>query len=173
MIEIPPDVVAGWPAPNYANAETKGAALPTIVILFYALAAFALGVRLYDKIKISRRFFAEDYLIILTMVSLALLSLNQLTCLTYYSRFRLRWSQLLCCCPNGNTSSTDIHGMYLHSIPDQEISSVLSILFVSVWHQHLFGYRFLPSTGASSPIQNHGFTRTSFTLQCLSPLGWQ
>ncbi|OJJ62486.1 hypothetical protein ASPSYDRAFT_196211 [Aspergillus sydowii CBS 593.65] len=68
MIEIPPDVVAGWPAPNYANAETKGAALPTIVILFYALAAFALGVRLYDKIKISRRFFAEDYLIILTMI---------------------------------------------------------------------------------------------------------
>lgn len=82
MIEIPPDVVAGWPAPNYANAETKGAALPTIVILFYALAAFALGVRLYDKIKISRRFFAEDYLIILTMVSPALLLLNQLTCLS-------------------------------------------------------------------------------------------
>lgn len=69
MIEIPPDVVAGWPAPNYANPETKGPALPTIVILFYALAAVALAVRLYDKVRISRRFFVEDYLIIVTMVS--------------------------------------------------------------------------------------------------------
>jgi hypothetical protein len=69
MIEIPPDVVAGWPAPNYAHPETKGPALPTIVLLFYVLASFGLGVRLYDKLKISQRFFAEDYLIILAMVS--------------------------------------------------------------------------------------------------------
>ncbi|KAE8135958.1 hypothetical protein BDV38DRAFT_272437 [Aspergillus pseudotamarii] len=68
MIEIPPEIVAGWPAPNYANPETKGPALPTIVLLFFALAAVALSVGLYDKLKISRRFFAEDYLIILAMV---------------------------------------------------------------------------------------------------------
>lgn len=69
MIEIPSNVVAGWPAPNYAHPETKGAALPTIVLLFYVLASFALGVRLYDKLKTSQCFFAEDYLIISAIVS--------------------------------------------------------------------------------------------------------
>lgn len=69
MIEIPPHIVAEWPAPNYAHPETKGPALPTVVLLFYVLAFFALCLRLYDKLKISRRFFAEDYLIILAMVS--------------------------------------------------------------------------------------------------------
>ncbi|KAF7621031.1 hypothetical protein F9C07_2282836 [Aspergillus flavus] len=68
MVEIPSDVVAGWPAPNYADPETKGPALPTIVLLFYVLATSALSVRLYDKLKISRQFFAEDYLIILSIV---------------------------------------------------------------------------------------------------------
>ena len=81
MIEIPPNIVAGWPAPNYTNPETKGPALPTIVILFYVLAVFALSVRLYDKFKISQQFFAEDYLIMLTMVSRISILLNRLNCL--------------------------------------------------------------------------------------------
>lgn len=69
MLEIPSDIVSGWPVPNYAHPETKGPALPTIVLLFFVLASFALGVRLYDKFKISQRLFAEDCLIILAMVS--------------------------------------------------------------------------------------------------------
>lgn len=78
MVEIPSDVVAGWPAPNYADPETKGPALPTIVLLFYVLATFALSVRLYDKLKISRQFFAEDYLIILSIVRPTCILPNQL-----------------------------------------------------------------------------------------------
>lgn len=34
MIEIPSNVVAVWPASNYANCETKGPALSAIVVHF-------------------------------------------------------------------------------------------------------------------------------------------
>jgi hypothetical protein len=117
MIEIPPDVVAGWPTPYYANPNTKGPALPTIVLTFYILAVLALHIRLYDKLRTSRRLFCDDYLIIIAMVSPAFVLFNQLVCLLIlWPRFPLRWSQLLFCCLNGDFYSTDTFGTYPHSI---------------------------------------------------------
>lgn len=68
MIEIPPGVVANWPAPDLAHPETKGPALPIIVFLLYFLTAFALGFRIWGRIKASQRLCIEDSLVIIAMV---------------------------------------------------------------------------------------------------------
>jgi hypothetical protein len=68
MIEIPPSIVANWPAPDLAHPETKGPALPIVVLLLYFTAAFILGIRLLGKQKPSRGLCTEDGLIGIAMV---------------------------------------------------------------------------------------------------------
>jgi hypothetical protein len=67
MIAIPPSVVESWPAPA-ANPETRGPALPIIVLTFYTLASIVLCLRFYAKIRISHSVCAEDALVGLAMV---------------------------------------------------------------------------------------------------------
>ncbi|KAL2851397.1 hypothetical protein BJX68DRAFT_72168 [Aspergillus pseudodeflectus] len=67
MIAIPPSVVDNWPAPA-ANPETRGPALPIIVLTFYTLASIVLCLRFYAKIRISHSVCAEDALVGLAML---------------------------------------------------------------------------------------------------------
>jgi hypothetical protein len=68
MIEIPPSIVANWPSPDPTHPETKGPALPIVVLLLYFTTAFILGVRLWGKTKTSNGLCIEDRLVGIAMV---------------------------------------------------------------------------------------------------------
>jgi hypothetical protein len=68
MLEIPPEVVKTWPAPNYDNPETRGPGLIILVSLFFTIATFVVSVRWYTRWYITGSFGADDILILVTMV---------------------------------------------------------------------------------------------------------
>jgi hypothetical protein len=63
-----PELVAGWPKPNYINPETRGPSLYIVNSMFFGLATVAIAIRLYARIFVRRWFGFDDALVILAWV---------------------------------------------------------------------------------------------------------
>ena len=66
---VPPSVVALWPSPNYDNPETRGPELIIVGSIFLALAALAVGLRLYTRIFVRHWIGLDDILVAISLVS--------------------------------------------------------------------------------------------------------
>ncbi|PQE12112.1 integral membrane protein [Rutstroemia sp. NJR-2017a BVV2] len=63
----PPEVIASWPAPNYINPEKHGNAVIIVDAVFFPLALLILLIRIYTRIRISKSFGLDDWLIVAAM----------------------------------------------------------------------------------------------------------
>lgn len=57
------EVIASWPKPNYVNPDTRGPALTVVNIVFIVLVFIVVGLRYYTRIRITRSFGIDDYVI--------------------------------------------------------------------------------------------------------------
>jgi len=72
-MQIPPSsVLALWPSPNYRNPITHGPAIIVVLPFLLALVFIFLCIRFYTRVFITRGFGADDILILLAFVRLAL-----------------------------------------------------------------------------------------------------
>ncbi|PQE23730.1 integral membrane protein [Rutstroemia sp. NJR-2017a WRK4] len=63
----PPEVIASWPAPNYINPERHGNAVIIVDAVFFLLALLILLIRIYTRLRISKSFGLDDWLIVAAM----------------------------------------------------------------------------------------------------------
>jgi hypothetical protein len=73
MRQVPPEVVASWPKPNYINPDTRGPALVIVELITLSIALVILVLRLYVRIKIMRKTGWDDWLMVFSAVSTATL----------------------------------------------------------------------------------------------------
>ncbi|KAL2111784.1 hypothetical protein VUR80DRAFT_9346 [Thermomyces stellatus] len=59
----PPEVIAAWPAPNLANPERRGPAKTIVTVIFWAVAAAILVLRLYTRRYVSKHVGLDDLLV--------------------------------------------------------------------------------------------------------------
>jgi hypothetical protein len=68
-MRMPPlDLIASWPTPNYVDPVMRGPANIIITLIFFPLVFLIVGVRIYTRLRISRSFGADDWLILLCLV---------------------------------------------------------------------------------------------------------
>ena len=63
------EVIASWPAPNYVNPVTRGWALTVVNILFIILVFLVAGARFYTRLRITRSWGLDDWMIAISLVS--------------------------------------------------------------------------------------------------------
>ena len=63
------EIIAGWPAPNYENPVTRGSALTVVNIIFISLVFVVAGLRFYTRLRITRSFGLDDWVIAASLVS--------------------------------------------------------------------------------------------------------
>jgi hypothetical protein len=78
-MQLPPlAIIESWPAPNYVDPVTRGRANAVMNFVLYPLVCVALGIRVYTRLRISRSFGWDDWLILLSFVCLPLFDLKRL-----------------------------------------------------------------------------------------------
>jgi hypothetical protein len=65
-----PELIATWPAPNYANPEERGPALYIINSIVLLLATIAVSIRLYVRLFVRKWLGPDDGFLLLALVSL-------------------------------------------------------------------------------------------------------
>ncbi|KAM0334020.1 hypothetical protein ACHAQA_001040 [Verticillium albo-atrum] len=71
-MKTPPlDIIASWPAPNYANPETRGPAAAIVAITLLIVVTFLVAIRVYTRKVITKGFGWDDILILFAYVSTA------------------------------------------------------------------------------------------------------
>lgn len=63
------EIIAGWPTPNYENPVTRGSALTVVNIIFIILVFVVAGLRFYTRLRITRSFGLDDWVIAASLVS--------------------------------------------------------------------------------------------------------
>ena len=74
MLLPPPAVMATWPAPNYVNPQNHGAGLLIVDIVLMAVVLVVVGIRYYTRLRITKTFGPDDFLIGVALVDILLLS---------------------------------------------------------------------------------------------------
>jgi hypothetical protein len=59
-----PEVLARWPIPNYIDPPTRGSVLDIITIVLLAVTVIVVGLRVYTKLYIVKKFSLDDALIV-------------------------------------------------------------------------------------------------------------
>ncbi|KAH7348802.1 hypothetical protein BKA65DRAFT_268044 [Rhexocercosporidium sp. MPI-PUGE-AT-0058] len=68
-MQLPPaSVIISWPAPNYKDPVTTGPSNVVITCIFYPLVCVIIWIRCYTRLRISRSFGLDDWLILASMV---------------------------------------------------------------------------------------------------------
>ena len=68
-MHMPPlDLIESWPTPNYVDPVMRGPANIVITVIFFPLVLLIVGVRIYTRLRISRSFGADDWLILSCLV---------------------------------------------------------------------------------------------------------
>lgn len=62
------EIIDSWPAPNYVNPHTRGSALTVVNIIFIILVFFTVGARYYTRLRITRSFGLDDWVIGLSLI---------------------------------------------------------------------------------------------------------
>jgi len=61
--------IASWPAPNYVNPITRGSALTVVNIIFIILVCIVVALRYYTRLRITKSFGLDDWVIGASVVS--------------------------------------------------------------------------------------------------------
>jgi hypothetical protein len=70
-MRLPPlAVIASWPTPNYIDPTRRGWANLITNAVLYPLVCVALFIRVFTRLRISRSFGVDDWLILVAIVSL-------------------------------------------------------------------------------------------------------
>ncbi|KAK0118629.1 hypothetical protein ONS95_007513 [Cadophora gregata] len=68
-MQMPPtSVIISWPRPNYKDPVTTGPATVITTCIFYPMVCIIIGLRCYTRLRISRSFGWDDWLILTAMV---------------------------------------------------------------------------------------------------------
>jgi hypothetical protein len=70
MRNIPPEVYASWPAPNYTNPQTRGPSVVIFNAVLISIVTFTVLLRLYVRAYMLRWLGIDDVFIIIALVSL-------------------------------------------------------------------------------------------------------
>ncbi len=63
------EIIASWPAPNYVNPITRGSALTVVNIIFIILVCIVVALRYYTRLRITKSFGLDDWVIGASVVS--------------------------------------------------------------------------------------------------------
>lgn len=67
-MQIQSDILASWPAPNYVNPVTRGNGVLIVNLVFFPVVILIILIRLYTRLKISKSFGLDDWLILAAML---------------------------------------------------------------------------------------------------------
>ena len=68
-MQLPPaDVLASWPTPNYVDPVARGPANLIMNVILYPLVCLAIFLRLFTRLRISKSFGVDDWLILASLV---------------------------------------------------------------------------------------------------------
>ena len=69
IMQMPPlAVIESWPLPNYVNPVTRGPANIIINLVFLPLVCLVIALRVYTRLRISKSFGVDDWLILASLV---------------------------------------------------------------------------------------------------------
>jgi hypothetical protein len=69
-MQLPPlAVIESWPIPNYTHPATRGPGNIIIIMIFYPLVCLIVGIRIYTRLRITKSFGSDDWLILAALVS--------------------------------------------------------------------------------------------------------
>lgn len=63
-----PEIIATWPAPNYVDPETRGNTVLVVNVVLFPVTLFIILIRLYTRLRISKSFGLDDWLILVAML---------------------------------------------------------------------------------------------------------
>jgi len=68
-MRLPPlEVIASWPTPNYDDPVTRGPAPIIFNLVLFPLVCFFMALRMYTRLRISKSFGRDDWLIFAALV---------------------------------------------------------------------------------------------------------
>lgn len=62
------EIIDSWPAPNFKNPITRGSALTVVNIIFIILVFLVVGLRYYTRLRITKSFGLDDWVIGLSLI---------------------------------------------------------------------------------------------------------
>ena len=62
------EIIASWPAPNFKDPVTRGSALTVVNVIFITLVMVVAGLRFYTRLRITKSFGLDDWIIALSLV---------------------------------------------------------------------------------------------------------
>ena len=88
MVHPTKEIIESWPAPNFVNPVTRGPGLTIVNGIFITLVLAVVGLRYYTRLRITKSFGLDDWVIGVSLVgSLLFGTLSLLTCCIRF----LRW----------------------------------------------------------------------------------
>ncbi|KAL8689065.1 MAG: hypothetical protein Q9218_005173 [Villophora microphyllina] len=85
------EVIKSWPKPNYVNPVTRGPALTVVNIIFIILVVLVVGLRYYTRIRITRSFGLDDWVIGASLIPTFALTVVVLVADNHYGWNRHSW----------------------------------------------------------------------------------
>lgn len=69
MVHPTKEIMESWPAPNFVDPVTRGPGLTVVNIIFIILVFVVVGLRYYTRLRITRSFGLEDWVIGISLVN--------------------------------------------------------------------------------------------------------
>ncbi|KAL8682389.1 MAG: hypothetical protein Q9186_001579 [Xanthomendoza sp. 1 TL-2023] len=85
------EIIASWPKPNFVNAETRGPALTVVNIVFIILVFLVVALRYYTRLRITKSFGLDDWVIGASLVPTLALTIVVLIADNNYGWNRHSW----------------------------------------------------------------------------------
>ncbi|KAL8663169.1 MAG: hypothetical protein Q9202_004101 [Teloschistes flavicans] len=85
------EIIASWPKPNYVNPETRGPALTVVNIVFIILVVLVVALRFYTRLRITRSFGLDDWVIGASLIPTFALTVVVLVADNHYGWNRHSW----------------------------------------------------------------------------------
>ena len=87
MVHPTKEVMESWPAPNFVDPVTRGPALTIVNVIFITLVFVVVGLRYYTRLRITKSFGLDDWVIGVSLVNSRIFgTLSLLTCFIRFPR---------------------------------------------------------------------------------------